>query len=81
MTEDAEEVVRLKNEALLVDAMEENPPKNEYEMEEVKHPQASPEPTFNETESSPVTTSTRSNETDDSYLESLLAGLDDWDKI
>ena len=76
--EELDEVERLRSEALQTSLVEEDTLEDEYEGEVDDFP-ATPVLTDARMISKPVSIVTKPKATDDSYLESLLAGLDDWD--
>lgn len=78
--EELDEVERLRSESLQPSSVEDAPPEDEYEKETDDFPAASVL-TDARMISKPVSIVTKPKATDDSYLESLLAGLDDWDDI
>ena len=75
--EDADEVNRLKNEAQISDDVD-FAGENDEETEDIP---SSEETTANESSANHTSTITTTRKNDDKYLESLLAGLDDWDNI
>jgi hypothetical protein len=77
--EDLDEVDRLRSEALRTPTVADDSLEDDYERE-VEDLTVTPPPDSRIT-SKPISTVTKSKTTDDSYLESLLAGLDDWDNI
>ena len=78
--EELDEVERLRSESLQPSSVEDDPPEDEYEKETDDFP-ATSVLTDARMISKPVSIVTKPKATDDSYLESLLAGLDDWDDI
>ena len=80
-TDDIDEVTRLRNEALRTSVSPDDSFEEEYGREAEDPSPGGTEDIAGKAASVPVTTVTKSNTTDDSYLESLLAGLDDWDNI
>ena len=78
--EELDEVERLRSESLQPSSVEDAPPEDEYEKETDDFP-ATSVLTDARMISKPVSIVTKPKATDDSYLESLLAGLDDWDDI
>lgn len=78
--EELDEVERLRCESLQPSSVEDAPPEDEYEKETDDFP-ATSVLTDARMISKPVSIVTKPKATDDSYLESLLAGLDDWDDI
>lgn len=78
--EELDEVERLRSESLQPSSVEYAPPEDEYDKETDDFP-ATSVLTDARMISKPVSTVTKPKTTDDSYLESLLAGLDDWDDI
>jgi uncharacterized protein YegL len=78
--EELDEVERLRSESLQPSLVEDAPPEDEYEKETDDFP-ATSVLTDARMISKPVSIVTKPKATDDSYLESLLAGLDDWDDI
>jgi uncharacterized protein YegL len=79
INEDLDEVDRLRSEALRTPTVADGSLEDDYERE-VEDLTVTPPPDSRIT-SKPISTVTKSKTTDDSYLESLLAGLDDWDNI
>ena len=78
--EDLDEVDRLRSEALHTPTVADDSLEDDYERE-VEDLTVTPPPPDSRITSKPISTVTKSKTTDDSYLESLLAGLDDWDNI
>lgn len=78
--EDLDEVDRLRSEALRTPTVADDSLEDDYERE-VEDLTVTPPPPDSRITSKPISTVTKSKTTDDSYLESLLAGLDDWDNI
>ena len=78
--EDLDEVDRLRSEALRTTSVADDSLEDEYERE-AEDLTVTSAPADSRITSKPTSTVTKSKTTDDSYLESLLAGLDDWDNI
>jgi hypothetical protein len=80
INEDLDEVDRLRSEALRTPTVADDSLADDYERE-AEDLTVTPPPPDSRITSKPISTVTKSKTTDDSYLESLLAGLDDWDNI
>ena len=81
MTDEEKEAKRLKAEAQSKGGESELSFKQRYQLEADELSTVSRESNTQKASWAAASTVTKSNTTDDSYLESLLAGLDDWDNV